>query len=144
MTFNLLGISFIWSDVSLPVDSSLTAETITMPSLTDDASGSCSGNLVKQAALAIAEGLPPVSTKLLEKIQKRQFVELASLLSHDTLSRGDSLTITQDGRSMIVRPQDKSLSRKKINNITTWLQAFSVYAAILAASESPIVINLRF
>ena len=107
-----------------------------MPSLTDDTSGSCSGNSVKKIALVIAEGVPPVCTKLLEKIQKWEFVELASLLSHGTLSRGDALMITQDGRSMIVRPQNESLGRKKINDITTWLQAFSVYAASLADSES--------
>ena len=48
----------------------------------------------------------------------------------------DALMITQDGRSMIVRPQDECVGRKKILDIITWLQAFSVYAASLAASES--------
>lgn len=107
-----------------------------MPSLIDVTSGPCSSNSVKQAALVVAEGLPPVSTKLLDKIQKWQFVKLASLLTHDTQSRGDTLTITQDGQSMVVRQQDESLGRKKISDITTWLQAFSIYAASLAASES--------
>ena len=81
------------------MDPSLAAETITMPSLVDVTSGSGSSTSVKQAAIVIAEGLPPVSTKLLDKIQKWEFVELASLLTHDTYgqSRGDTLTITQDG-----------------------------------------------
>ena len=60
------------------------AETITMPSLVDVTSGSCSSTSVKQAAIVVAEGLPLVSTKLLDKIQKWEFVELASLLTHDT------------------------------------------------------------
>ena len=109
-----------------------------MPSLVNVTSGSCSSISVKQAAIVVAEGLPPVSTKLLDKIQKWEFVELASLLTHDTYgqSRGDTLTITQDGRSMVVRQQDESLGRKKITDITTWVQAFSIYAAILADSES--------
>ena len=58
------------------------------------------------------------------------------MLSHDTPSICDTPMITQGGRSMIVRQQDEGLGRKKINDITTWLQAFSVYAASLAASES--------
>ena len=74
----------VGSDVSLPVDPLLTAETITMPSLVDVTSGSCSSTSVKQAAIVVAEGLPPVSTKLLDKIQKWGFVELASLQTHDT------------------------------------------------------------
>ena len=79
----------VGSDVSLPVDPSLSAETLTLPSLADDSTGSGSGTAVKQAALVIAEGLPPVSTKLLEKIQKWEFIELASLLTHDGPSRGE-------------------------------------------------------
>ena len=92
-----------------------------MPSLVDVTSGSYSSTLVKQAAIVIVEGLPPVSTKLLDKIQKWEFVELVNLLTHDThgQSRGDTLTITQDGRSMVVRQQDESLGRKKITDITT-------------------------
>ena len=79
-----LGPFVVGSDVSLPVDPSLTAETITMPSLVDVTGGSYSSTSVKQAAKVIAEGLPPVSTKLLDKIQKWEFVELVSLLTHDT------------------------------------------------------------
>ena len=113
----------VGSDVSLPVDPSLTAETITMSSLVDVTSGSYSSTPVKQAAIVAAEGLPPVSTKLLDKIQKWEFVELVSLLTHDThgQSRGDTLTITQDGQSMVVRQQDESLGRKKITDITIWV-----------------------
>ena len=118
------------------MDPSLSAEILTLPSLTDDSTGSSSGTAVKQAALVIAEGLPPVSTKLLEKIQKWEFIELASLLTHDGPSRGETLTITQDGQSMIVRPQEESHGRKKINDIPSWLQAFSIYAAGLAASDN--------
>ena len=37
---------------------------------------------------------------------------------------------------MVVRQQDESLGCKKITDITIWVQAFSIYAAILADSES--------
>ena len=122
------------------MDPSLSGETPTMPSLTIDepvAAGSSDykETTVKQAAVVITEGLPPVSTKLLEKIQKWEFIELASLLTHDAPSRSDTLTISQDGRSMILRPQEESLGRKKINDIPSWIQAFSIYTAALAASE---------
>ena len=45
------------------------------------------------------------SSKLLDKIQKWRFVELANLLTHDTQLRCDTLIITQDGQSMIVGPR---------------------------------------
>lgn len=125
------------SDVLLPVDPSLTTEITTMPSLSDDPGPIASaGSAAKQAAIVISEGLPPVSTKILEKIQKWEFVELASLLSHDTPARGEALTITQDGQTMIVQPQEQSATRKKITDISSWLQAFSIYAAGLAASDT--------
>ena len=76
---------------------------------------------VKQAAVVITEGLPPVSTKLLEKIQKWEFIELASLLTYDAPNMSDTLTISQDGRSMILQPQEESLGRKKINDIPSWI-----------------------
>ena len=85
---------------ALPTYASLTFETITLPSLIDYIR-SHSENSVKQAAIVIAEVLPLVSTKLLEKIQKWDFMNPASLLTYDTTSGGDTLTITQNGQSMI-------------------------------------------
>ena len=37
---------------------------------------------------------------------------------------------------MVVRQEDEYQGHKKVSDITTWLQAFSIYAASLAASES--------
>ena len=51
---------------------------ITLPSLATDDNGSDSKCSAKQAAVVMTEGLPPVSTKLLQKIQNWEFVELAS------------------------------------------------------------------
>ena len=77
------------------------------------------------------------SSKLLQSLlQKWEYVKLANLLTYDTQSRGDTLTITQDGQSMVVRQQDESLGCKKINDIATWLRAFSIYVVSLAVSET--------
>ena len=68
---------------------------ITLPSLVSGDSGSGSGCPAKQAGVVVTKGLPPVSTKLLENIHNWEFVELANLLSHATLSRSESLSIIQ-------------------------------------------------
>ena len=117
------------------MDPSLSSGKITLPSLVDGDSGSGSGCPAKQAAVVLTEGLPPVSTKLLETIQNREFVELANLFSHETPSGSESLSIIKDGQSMIVRPQHEPASRKRITDLSTWLQAFSIYAATLVASD---------
>ena len=125
----------VGSALTLPVNPSLSSDTITLPPLDSDDSWSGTGCPGKQAAVVITEGLPPVSTKILEKIQNREFVELATLLSLETPSRNESLSIIQDGQSMIVRPQSEPAGRKRITDLSTWLQAFSIYAATLAASD---------
>ena len=117
------------------MDPSLSSGTITLPSLVSGDSGSGSGCPAKQAAVVVTEGLPPVSTKFLEKIQNWEFVELANLLSHENPSGSESLSIIKDGHSMIVRPQNEPASRKRITDLSTWLQAFSICATPLAASD---------
>ena len=50
----------------------------------------------------ITEGLPPVSTKLMERIiQKWEFIELASLFTHGAPTRSGICTITQDNHARI-------------------------------------------
>ena len=127
--------SHIGSASTLPVNPSLSSGMITLPLLFDGDSGSGSGCPAKQAAVVGTEGLPAVSTKLLEKIQNWEFVELANLLSHDIPSGSESLSIIKYGQSIIVRPQNEPASRKRITDLSMWLQAFSIYAATLAASD---------
>ena len=57
----------------------------------------------KQSALVVlSEGLPPISTKLLENIQQWEFVDLTSLLSGDpSTSKNDTVTFSHEGQQIV-------------------------------------------
>ena len=66
------------------------------------------------------------------------FVDLSSLLSCDTTVKSDTVALTQEGQHLlVVDPQSQFNRRKKqITDLPTWIQAFSIYVAGLAAASS--------
>ena len=131
-------------DVVLPVDPSLHSTfTANLPPLTGNETSNIdfSKEVNKQSAsVVLSEGLPPISTKLLEKIQQWEFVDLTSLLSGDpsTSAKNDTVTLSQEGQQIVVVDPQSHPSRRKrqIVDLPTWIQAFSIYAAGLAAASS--------
>ena len=89
----------------------------------------------KNPIAIVAEGLPPIPTKLLEKIQRWEYIDLALLL-HDTKS--DELAGYQPSNQVLVFQSIEQLQRKKksITDLQSWVQAFSVYAAALGGARS--------
>ena len=84
----------------------------------------------------IAEGIPPIPAKVVERIQKWEFVDLASLLSNDQIP-DDVLAMVPSGQLLLVPPSDRQPKRKRtISDIHSWVQAFSIYAAVLSAADS--------
>ena len=69
----------------LPTDPVLIRSTPTLPSLGDLGSWLKlpSSETARTTSSVITEGIPPIPTKLLERIQKWEFVDLASLLASD-------------------------------------------------------------
>ena len=65
-------------------------------------------------------------------------MDLSSLLSCDTTVKSDTVTLTHEGQHLlVVDPQSQFNYRKKqISDLPTWIQAFSIYAAGLAAASS--------
>ena len=63
-------------------------------------------------AVLVAEGLPPISTKLLDKIRRWEFVDL-SLLLHDPSSKAEELLWQQKGQVMIVQSIEQAQRRRK-------------------------------
>ena len=88
-----------------------------------------------KAAVLVAEGLPPISTKLLDKIRRWEFVDL-SLLLHDPSSKAEELLWQQKGQVMIVQSIEQAQRRcKQITDIFSWTKAFAIYCAALSSAE---------
>lgn len=89
-----------------------------------------------RATILIAEGLPPIQTKLLEKIRRWEFVDLALLL-HDSTSRSDEFLLQQRGeRVVLVQSVEQAQRRRRqIGDILSWTKAFSIYGAALSSDE---------
>ena len=84
----------------------------------------------------LAEGIPPIPTKLLERIQKWEFVDLASLLSGDQ-APDEVMAMAPGGQLLLVSHSDRQPRKKKsISDIHSWVQAFTIYAAALSAANS--------
>ena len=89
-----------------------------------------------RATVLISEGLPPIQVKLLEKIRRWEFVDLALLL-HDPSSRLEELLLQQKGEVMIVQSVEQAQKRRKqIVDIFTWSKAFAIYGAALCSEET--------
>lgn len=90
----------------------------------------------KAASSVIAEGIPPIPVKVLEKIRRWEFIDLALLLS-DTGAKSDEAPSLGSGGILLFQSVEQAQKRKRhIHDIHTWTQAFSVYAAALASADS--------
>ena len=82
----------------------------------------------------MAEGIPPVSHKLVEKIRKWEYIELSSLLEDHYPP--DQMALF-NGQLMVVSSfSQRCRQAAVISDILSWLQAFSIYTAILVSSET--------
>ena len=90
----------------------------------------------KHPTSIIAEGMPPIPTKTLEKIQRWEYIELSTLLdgaAYDT----PNVTVCQDGQLLVLETADKAKSRRKtISDITKWLQAYTRFMAALMSADT--------
>jgi len=59
----------------------------------------------KISSSVIAEGIPPIPTKLLKRIQKWKFINLASLLASDR-AFDDVVVVEPSGQLLVVTPSD--------------------------------------
>ncbi len=89
----------------------------------------------------IGEGLPPVPTKLAEKIRKWEFVDMAELLPEFWGSpSGARLEATgQPGGTATLAPQRR---RRKVTDIVSWIQCYATYVGVLAGGNPEAVPEL--
>ena len=85
----------------------------------------CAWEIITQSTLVVlTEGLPPISTKLLEKIQRWEFIDLSSLLSGEpSASKSETVTLSHEGQQiLVVGPQSQlqpSRHKKQIVDFAT-------------------------
>ena len=96
-----------------------------------------SADLVKDhlstSSAVVANGISLLPLKILEKIQKWNYVDLTTLLSNDHAGESPAfLIISANGQTLIVNPPDHQSKNQKVTlDIHSWTQAYSVYAAAL-------------
>ena len=79
-------------------------------------------------AVVLGEGLPPVPAKLVAKILKEEFVDMAELLRDNI--EAERRRCGSDTSSNQTRPP-----RREIPDILSWLQCFGVFAGVVASKH---------
>ena len=102
----------------LPMDPSLSSPIVTtLPTLTGNqqlSNNDSQVEVIKQpSSVVLTEGLPPITTKLLDKIQWWEFVDLSSLLSCDPTAKNNTVALTHEGQHILVVDPQSQFSRCK-------------------------------
>ena len=84
--------------------------------------------------VVVAEGIPPVSCKLVDKIKKWEYIDLATLL--DDYSTSDQVALLNGQLTVASSNSQRRRQANAISDVLTWLQAFSIFTAILVSSDS--------
>ena len=121
----------------LPVNPLLTAPVSSVPSLTLPlGSGQVSQALTPSPMLIVAEGIPPVQTKLVEQMQRWEYVDLAKLLGGQEIVPEEA-TVVVDGQKLLMEVAQRGQRRQStISNIWFWLQAYSCYMAVMLSADT--------
>ena len=126
---------------ALPVDPSLGATTPTVSlsttmtsvpiSLVDTLAAQSVVDPPKPLTVVVTEGIPPIPGRMVDRVRKWEYVNLADLLGDHN---PDHLTII-NGQVIAVTSAGTPRRSHTISDIITWLQALSIITAILVSSE---------
>ena len=73
----------------------------------------------------VAEGIPPIQAKLVERTRRWEYVDLAKLLRGQEMVPEEA-TVVVDGQKLLMEVAQRGQRRQSaINNIWGWLQAYS-------------------
>ena len=126
----------------MPAEVSLVRTTPTLPALqvqqlAELSTGAEQGqNQPSTSSVLVADGIPPIPLKVLEKIRRWEYIDLATLLANDTPDDSSS-TVVFNGQVLVVSPSTNPTKKRKIAlDIQSWSQAYSMYAAALISADS--------
>ena len=80
----------------------------------------------------IAEGLRPLSRKIVQKIQNWEFTDMEELLPNPRSNMGIVLPQRQDGVLIIQSIENLKRKKPRITSYPQWVEAFAVYTAVIA------------
>lgn len=115
----LLQTQSVWSSSALP-----------LRSLESSEFSSTSSPLV-----IVSDGIPPLPTKLVEKIRRWEYIDLSKLITEDTNDHVTS-TMVINGQVVTVEPIPQAHRRHSQLDIITWMEAYSKFLAVLVAVET--------
>ena len=122
----------------LPAEVSVVKSTPVLPSLGEEHLRFPGGSVSYRpcsSSVVVAEGIPLLPQKTVDKIRKWEYVDLATLLSNEPPT-GEPSMITVNGQTLIVNPPDNQAKKcKVILDLHSWMQAYSAYAAALTSAE---------
>ena len=84
-----------------------------------------------QQPFVVGPGFSPVPAKLVSQIVAGKFVELHDLLSVNLVLHEPEPQLLFDGRLVLTSTPKKS--KRRVDDITSWLEAFSIYCLILSS-----------
>ena len=117
---------------SLPVDTSLSSSGLTATHISTGTPLLQCPMPARTSTVVVAEGIPPVACRLVDKIRKWEYINLGDLLKDHT---SPEQLVFVNGQVLPIQCGQKPQSSRVITDILTWLQAFSVFSAILLSSE---------
>ena len=93
---------------------------------------------IKDPASVVAEGIPPIPTKLLEKIRRWEFIDLSTLSGDQIQPSDNSTSYYSSNHIVIIDTFDRAAPRKRkaISDMFTWVQAYLVLMAALASDPA--------
>ncbi len=79
--------------------------------------------------VSVGPGLPAISRRIWERIRANEFVDFMELPP----ARGKAKPLSQDldGHILVVQAADLAHTRKVIPDLSTWLQCFALYTAVI-------------
>ena len=107
---------------ALPLDPLLAAQGAPLPSVPDPV------QLSRGPSSVVTEGIPPVPTRLVEKIRRWEFVDLIQLIEGP--DPNESSSDSHSGTS------SKSSKKSTITDLATWLQAYARLMAVLLSAST--------
>ena len=117
------------SPISAVMLSTNSAAVTTLPSV--GGISSLAQTPVLQQPFVVGPGFSPVPTKLVSQIVAGKFVELHKLLSSNLVLNEPEPQLLFDGRLVLTSTPKKP--KQRVDDITSWLEAFSIYCLILSS-----------
>ena len=88
-------------------------------------------NSLADQPFVVGPGYSPIPAKLVSQIRGRKFVDLLELLAANLVSSATEPQLMLDGQLLLSAPPKKP--RWRIEDITTWTEAFTVYSLVLTS-----------